>query len=67
MAEGVKASGMPDEQYRIARERILAWLSLGDEKITRGETTYAFTDAELAALGARRNELRQYDGLLTSY
>jgi hypothetical protein len=67
IADGVKAAGIPDDQYRIARERILAWLALGDEKITRGETKYAFSDAELAALGARRNEFRQYEAVLTSY
>lgn len=65
--EGVRASGIPDNQYRIARERILAWLSLGDDKITRGETKYAFTDAELAALGAKRGELRQYESVLQAY
>ena len=65
--DGVRASGIPDNQYRIARERILAWLSLGDDKITRGETKYAFTDAELAALNARRADLRQYETLLQTY
>src|SRR5687768_9595221 len=67
LADGSKASGMPEEQYRIARERVLAWLSLGDDKITRGETTYAFTDAELAALNARRADLRQYETILQTY
>jgi hypothetical protein len=67
VTDGVRASGMPDDQYRIARERILAWLSLGDDKITRGETKYAFTDAELAALGAKRGELRQYESVLQAY
>ena len=65
--DGARASGIPEEQYRIARERVLAWLSLGDDKITRGETTYAFTDAELAALNARRADLRQYETILATY
>ena len=67
LSDGARASGIPEEQYRIARERVLAWLSLGDDKITRGETTYAFTDAELAALNARRADLRQYETLLATY
>lgn len=67
LADGSRASGIPEEQYRIARERVLAWLSLGDDKITRGETKYAFTDAELAALNARRADLRQYETLLQTY
>lgn len=67
LSDGSKASGIPEEQYRIARERVLAWLSLGDDKITRGETTYAFTDSELAALNARRADLRQYERVLSTY
>jgi hypothetical protein len=67
LPDGSKASGIPEEPYRIARERVLAWLSLGDDKITRGETQYAFTDAELAALNARRGDLRQYETLLSTY
>jgi hypothetical protein len=67
LPDGAKASGIPEEPYRIARERVLAWLSLGDDKITRGETKYAFTDAELAALNARRADLRQYETLLSTY
>jgi hypothetical protein len=67
VADGSKASGIREDQYRIARERVLAWLSLGDDKITSGETKYAFTDAELAALGARRGELRQYESVLQAY
>jgi hypothetical protein len=67
LTDGSRASGIPEEQYRIARERVLAWLSLGDDKITRGETKYAFTDAELAALNARRADLRQYETLLQTY
>jgi hypothetical protein len=67
VADGARASGIPEEQYRVARERILAWLSLGDEKITSGETKYAFTDGELAALGARKAELRQYEDVLGAY
>ena len=67
LSDGSRASGIPEEQYRIARERVLAWLSLGDDKITRGETTYAFTDAELAALNARRADLRQYETILQTY
>lgn len=65
--DGAKASGMAENQYQIARERVLAWLSLGDDKITRGETKYAFTDGELAALGARKGELRQYESVLAAY
>lgn len=65
--DGAKASGMAENQYQIARERVLAWLSLGDDKITRGETKYAFTDGELAALGARKGELRQYESVLGEY
>lgn len=67
VADGTKAAGMPEAQYRIARERVLAWLSLGDDKITSGETKYAFTDPELAALGARRGDLRQYESVLQAY
>ncbi len=67
LGDGSRASGMPEEQYRIARERVLAWLSLGDDKITSGETKYAFTDAELAALNGRRADLRQYETLLQTY
>ena len=67
LPDGSKASGIPEEPYRIARERVLAWLSLGDDKITRGETKYAFTDAELASLNARRADLRQYETLLSTY
>ena len=66
LPDGSRASGIPEEQYRIARERVLAWLSLGDDKITRGETQYAFTDAELAALNARRADLRQYETILST-
>jgi hypothetical protein len=67
LSDGSRAAGIPEEQYRIARERILAWLSLGDDKITRGETKYAFTDAELSALNGRRGELRRYETLLQTY
>jgi hypothetical protein len=67
LSDGSRAAGIPEEQYRIARERILAWLSLGDDKITRGETKYAFTDAELAALNGRRGDLRRYETLLQTY
>jgi hypothetical protein len=67
LSDGSRAAGIPEEQYRIARERILAWLSLGDDKITRGETKYAFTDAELAALNGRRADLRRYETLLQTY
>jgi hypothetical protein len=67
LGDGARASGIPEERYRIARERILAWLSLGDEKITKGETQYAFTDAELAALGARKGELSKYQTVLQTY
>jgi hypothetical protein len=67
LSDGSRAAGMAEDQYRIARERILAWLSLGDDKITRGETKYAFTDAELAALNGRRGDLRRYETLLQTY
>ena len=67
LTDGARAAGIPEEQYRIARERVLAWLSLGDDRITRGETKYAFTDAELTALNARRADLRQYEKLLQTY
>ena len=67
LVDGAKASGIPEEQYRIARERVLAWLSLGDEKITKGETQYAFTDGELTALGGKRGELSRYQSVLQTY
>lgn len=67
LVDGANASGIPEEQYRIARERVLAWLSIGDEKITTGETQYAFTDAELAALGAKKGELSKYQSVLQTY
>lgn len=61
--DGVKASGLTQRQYAILRERVVAWLAAQDDASSLG--AYKFTDAERAALAARRADLSRYSEILT--
>jgi hypothetical protein len=55
---GLKASGLEARQYSIMRERLLAYVTLGDKA---GTTLYAYSDAELEALKSRMADLKRYE------
>lgn len=54
---GVGASGLPDQQYHVLRERVAAFVR---------KAPYAFTTAELQVLRAREAQLKEYEALLTA-